>query len=104
MTIVLLQEYPELPAVATRWEKPAPSVINWPALLSEVLSRGAAVPEVTWCQPGKAPGTSYCAGAIFRMLAVLAAAASHAMLVAACRSTQPPIQAQLTLPPIQARM
>jgi hypothetical protein len=30
-----------------------PDPVDWDALLAEVLARGAAVPEVAWCQPGE---------------------------------------------------
>jgi hypothetical protein len=61
---LIAQEFPELPPVTTVWETPSPLATDWPALLSEVLSRGAAVPEVTWCQPGEAhevPAVCACA-------------------------------------------
>ena len=50
-----LCEFPDLPAPAARWPAslPAPPAADWAALLAEVRSRGAAVPEVEWCRPGE---------------------------------------------------
>eukprot|EP00798_Chlamydomonas_sp_ICE-L_P018200 gene18200-24642_t len=48
-----MKEFPELPAVA-QWssELPQPDKIDWDELIKEVTTKGAAVPEVTWCIPG----------------------------------------------------
>ena len=37
------------------WGKdlPQPSTIDWDSLLEEVLTKGADVPEVSWCRPGE---------------------------------------------------
>ena len=34
----------------------APEAVDWDGLISEVLSRGADVPEVEWCTPGGSGG------------------------------------------------
>lgn len=32
---------------------PQPPATDWDTLIAEVVSRGADVPEVTWCKPGE---------------------------------------------------
>eukprot|EP00199_Chlamydomonas_sp_CCMP681_P000338 CAMPEP_0119109788 /NCGR_PEP_ID=MMETSP1180-20130426/23390_1 /TAXON_ID=3052 ORGANISM="Chlamydomonas cf sp, Strain CCMP681" /NCGR_SAMPLE_ID=MMETSP1180 /ASSEMBLY_ACC=CAM_ASM_000741 /LENGTH=574 /DNA_ID=CAMNT_0007095753 /DNA_START=105 /DNA_END=1829 /DNA_ORIENTATION=- len=53
-----LREFPATPSSPAAWAGVAgllqPEPPAWDALLEEVLSRGAAVPEVTWLKPGEA--------------------------------------------------
>uniref|UniRef100_A0A383VG34 Deoxyribodipyrimidine photo-lyase n=1 Tax=Tetradesmus obliquus TaxID=3088 RepID=A0A383VG34_TETOB len=54
-----LREYPPQPRPAPWGEAlPQPPPIDWEALLAEVRSRGAAVPEVSWAVPGEDAGAA----------------------------------------------
>ncbi|KAG2489952.1 hypothetical protein HYH03_011582 [Edaphochlamys debaryana] len=48
-----LTDFPELPALPPWSHAVKPEPVEWEGLLTEVLSRGAAVPEVDWCKPGE---------------------------------------------------
>lgn len=48
-----LQEYPAVPKQAAWTPDRSPEPVDWDALLADVLSRGAEVPEVDWCPPGE---------------------------------------------------
>lgn len=57
-----LKDIPTLPLTSSSsssslpiWGKdlPQPPTIDWDSLLKEVLSKGADVPEVSWCKPGE---------------------------------------------------
>eukprot|EP01026_Neomeris_dumetosa_P031837 TRINITY_DN2524_c0_g1_i1.p2 TRINITY_DN2524_c0_g1~~TRINITY_DN2524_c0_g1_i1.p2 ORF type:complete len:357 (+),score=70.12 TRINITY_DN2524_c0_g1_i1:82-1071(+) len=52
-----LTEFPE-PQKAIQWKEnlKQPDKIKWDDLLSEVLLKGADVPEVAWCKPGEEEG------------------------------------------------
>lgn len=53
-----LTDFPEPTPAVTPWPSslPQPAATDWDALLKEVMSRGAEVPEVTWCKPGQDAG------------------------------------------------
>ncbi|PNW75594.1 hypothetical protein CHLRE_12g533000v5 [Chlamydomonas reinhardtii] len=48
-----LREFPEVPTLPAWTPAVAPEAVDWDGLISEVLSRGADVPEVEWCTPGE---------------------------------------------------
>ncbi|KAG2438770.1 hypothetical protein HXX76_005312 [Chlamydomonas incerta] len=48
-----LREFPAVPTLPAWTPAVAPAPVDWEALLAEVLSRGADVPEVDWCTPGE---------------------------------------------------
>lgn len=51
-----MREFPDVPKQDhSKWPNtaPKPSPINWDTILSEIQARGAAVPEVTWLDPGE---------------------------------------------------
>lgn len=46
-------EYPELRAQTVGWTGMPPPRVDWDGILEEVVERGRAVPEITWCTPGE---------------------------------------------------
>uniref|UniRef100_A0A1D1ZTS8 Deoxyribodipyrimidine photo-lyase n=2 Tax=Auxenochlorella protothecoides TaxID=3075 RepID=A0A1D1ZTS8_AUXPR len=48
-----LVEYPELRAQTVGWTGMPPPRVDWDGILEEVVERGRAVPEITWCTPGE---------------------------------------------------
>ncbi|GLC37213.1 hypothetical protein PLESTB_000992000 [Pleodorina starrii] len=51
-----LRDFPEVPQLPPWSHEVKPEPVEWEALLEEVLTRGSAVPEVDWCQPGEDAG------------------------------------------------
>eukprot|EP00884_Botryococcus_braunii_P017486 jgi/Botrbrau1/4420/Bobra.0348s0010.1 len=57
-----LQEYPPVPKQAPWSPERQPDPVDWEALLQDVLTRGAEVPEVAWCTPGEDAALQACTG------------------------------------------
>ncbi|KAK9103582.1 hypothetical protein Sjap_020836 [Stephania japonica] len=47
-----LIDYPKITSPLTKWMEETP-VIDWEGLIANVLSKGAEVPEIGWCEPGE---------------------------------------------------
>ena len=47
-----LHEFPEVPDDLPKYSGPALDAVKWDDIIAEALSRGQAVPEVTWAIPG----------------------------------------------------
>ena len=52
-TILLLQDFPEIPKQAEWKCKRMPDKIDWDGLIADVLQRGTDVPEIPWFKPGE---------------------------------------------------
>ncbi|KAL2634258.1 hypothetical protein R1flu_005737 [Riccia fluitans] len=48
-----LTDFPVLKNSGHPWSGPTPSPVDWETLISVVLSIGAEVPEIDWCEPGE---------------------------------------------------
>jgi deoxyribodipyrimidine photo-lyase len=48
-----LREFPEVPDDLPKYSGPALDAVKWDDIIAEALSRGQAVPEVTWAIPGE---------------------------------------------------
>eukprot|EP00252_Welwitschia_mirabilis_P013724 TRINITY_DN3022_c0_g1_i2.p1 TRINITY_DN3022_c0_g1~~TRINITY_DN3022_c0_g1_i2.p1 ORF type:complete len:511 (-),score=102.48 TRINITY_DN3022_c0_g1_i2:353-1885(-) len=48
-----LVQYPDLKVSNQKWNAEKASSIDWDGLIASVLSKGAEVPEVSWCKPGE---------------------------------------------------